>query len=305
MRAAEQAEETVNLALARSTPSPSVACSNVMTASVGGSNDNNLNVPPVVEFEPSSEHRPISDAKLLANRLNAKLSSGAKTEAGHQASSMNALSHGLTAKAACLLGDDVDAYQQLVASHFSRYSPATDEENELVQLIADAQWRILKVAPQEAAIYEVGRLEHPGLYFNEVEDITRCAIMVEAKIGMLYEKHFRNLHLQERRWRNQHTSDMARLKGLQQERMEKSKREAKEATEENERQVTRAANIWDRCKLHKMPFQPADFGFDFSLAEWEHYKSLQGIHYILSREFLDLQKVVATYRASQEEPKVA
>jgi hypothetical protein len=83
-----------------------VKAAKVMTASVGSNNDEIT--APIIEVE-TLEPRPISDAKLLANRQNAKLSTGAKTEAGHKASSMNALRHGLTAKCAVLPGDDAEA----------------------------------------------------------------------------------------------------------------------------------------------------------------------------------------------------
>jgi hypothetical protein len=284
----------------------------IMTASVGSviNNENETTVTVHDDFRAdhinlSEERRHISEAKRLANQQNGRLSHGPKTEAGRRASSMNAISHGLTAKAALMLGDDPEDYQDLVDSHFARYSPVSDEECELVNSIADTAWRLLKVPIREAAMYEVGRMQHPGLYFNEIEDNARREAMADAKIAMLYEKDFRNLYLQERRLRNQHKADIARLKEVQQERIDKPKREAQAAAEENIRQVTRAENIEKQCRTHNKPFNPSDFGFNFSTSEWRHYIDRNNTHYLLCKEYLDLEKVIAAFRASQDPPQAA
>jgi len=52
----------------------------------------------------------IPEQRHRANRANALLSTGPRTDAGKQRSSLNALRHGLTAASAVLLSEDRSAY---------------------------------------------------------------------------------------------------------------------------------------------------------------------------------------------------
>ena len=56
--------------------------------------------------------RPISEKQLEANRRNASQSTGPKTEAGKQASRMNAVTHGLLAKAVVITAGDYQEDEQ-------------------------------------------------------------------------------------------------------------------------------------------------------------------------------------------------
>ncbi len=252
---------------------------------------------------PADRH--VSEAQLRANKQNAQQSTGAKTEAGRQASSMNALKHGLTAVAACLPRDSAPDYEDMVASHFQRHSPLGDEECEVVQLIADNAWRLHKVTLREAAIFDVGRLENLGLFFNEIENESRRQDMIDAKLSMIYAKDLKNLYLQERRIRGYLKDDTARLKALQAERLEKQKREEKEAIAQNDATVSRAYQIAERCGHQKVAFNPAEFGFVFTVEEWVDYTKRNDRYFRLAKEYLNLNKALAEYRAGQLEQKVA
>jgi hypothetical protein len=261
----------------------------VMTTSVGSAVD-------------APEPRPISDAKLIANRLNGALSHGAITPEGREASSRNAITHSLTSKNALQPGDDAEAYHQLVASHVARYEPATDEESELVHLIANNAWRMLKILPREDALYALGRIKYPNLLADQnIIDPIRLNELINAELSLIFAKDFHNLHLQERRIRNQHKADIARLQEVQQQRLEKAQRDAQAAAAENIHQITRLQAIEKQCSLHNRTFQPTDFGVDFSLSEWTHFRDRQATHFLLSKEYLDLKKVIALYRDSNKE----
>ena len=249
----------------------------------------------------ASSDRHVSEAQLHANKQNAQHSTGAKTESGRIASSMNALKHGLTAVAACLHGDNAQDYQDMVASHFQRHSPQGDEESEVVQLIADNAWRLHKVTLREASIFDLGRTEYSGMLVNEIEEGTRRRALEDAKLSIIYAKDLKNLYLQERRLRTNHKEDLARLKALQTERLEKAKREA----EQNVVNVKRAFQIAEACQRQKIAFNPAEFGFVFTIAEWNDYVKRSDRYYVLTKEHLDLNKALAEYRAGQVEPKIA
>jgi hypothetical protein len=179
----------------------------------------------------------ISEAQLNANRANAQMSSGPTTPAGKAISRFNAVKTGLTGRTILLTAEDAPLYEQHRDRLFDQYAPATNQEKQLVQSILDAEWRILRIAPLEAAIYILGQSELVGLYPNERNPETRNAL-IQLEIFRTYRKELNNLALQERRLRNMRTADMAELQALQQTRFEK---EAKEQEKEAAKKKATAA----------------------------------------------------------------
>jgi hypothetical protein len=173
----------------------------------------------------------ISDAQLNANRANAQMSTGPTTPAGKAVSRFNAVKTGLTGRTILLTAEDAVLYQQHLHRIFAEYAPATDPEKHLVQSILDAEWRLLRIAPLEAAIYIVGMHELGDIYLNERDPETRQAL-IQFEIFRTYRKELNNLGLQERRLRNMRKADIAELQALQQTRFEKEAK-AKEAAKKN------------------------------------------------------------------------
>jgi hypothetical protein len=238
--------------------------------------------------------RPISDAKLAANRQNAQQSTGAKSQTGKDKSKMNALRNALTGQTVLLPTDDAVAYQAFIDSINKQWSPMDDQEKRLTQLISDTEWRIHRVAALETNIFAVGRIEQPLEQFSESEGV------LQAKLHLIYGKELKNLALQERRLFNQHKSLTEKLEQLQQDRIEKAKQAEQALKDEREAIVTRAAKISANCYKLNKPFRPADFGFDFSYAEYDHYWNLQDAQYELTEEVLDFHKVIEAYRNSKK-----
>ncbi len=168
----------------------------------------------------------ISEAQLGANRLNAQASTGPKTDAGRAVSSLNAVKTGLTGRIVLLPADDAAAYQNHLDRIYASHAPATDDEKQLVQLIADTEWRLLRIAPLEAGIYALGHRELADMFQDEKNPVTRQA-MITAEVFRTHRKELNNLALQERRLRNQRQADINELKALQQKRLEEAEREAK------------------------------------------------------------------------------
>ena len=98
-----------------------------------------------------------SQAQTEANRANSQLSTGPKTETGKAKSSHNALKTGLTGRTVLLPTDDVEAYTHHVERFLLDFQPSTDAEKSLVQSVADAEWRLLRIPSLESGIYAVGR----------------------------------------------------------------------------------------------------------------------------------------------------
>ena len=88
----------------------------------------------------------------VSNRANSAHSTGPRTESGKQRSSLNALSHGLTARTAVLPTEDPDAYQRHIQQFLDEYMPATPTETQLVHEIANTAWRLNRIPFLEAEL---------------------------------------------------------------------------------------------------------------------------------------------------------
>ena len=199
-----------------------------------------------------------SDAQLTANRANAQLSTGPTSDTGKTTSSKNALKTGLTGRTVLLPTDDAALYEAHVAHFEQHYVPATDAERNLVQSLADTEWRLARIPSLEAGIYALGRLEFAELFPQEPEPVRKQ--LIEAKIFLAYQRQLNNLSIQENRLRRQHEKDLAALKELQDNR----KRERKARLDKAAWKYIIAVHE-DRQE----EFDPAALGFEFSLAEIE------------------------------------
>jgi hypothetical protein len=238
------------------------------------------------------EATPISDAKLAANRANSQKSTGAKSDATKKIVSMNGLRHGLTSARAFVPGDCQEDYDALIQSHHDRYSPDTDEETQLVQIIAENAWRILKVAPEEAAIYDIGRLKYGPDLFTTITDPDRRAGLINAEVGIIYEKQLRNIRLHERRLRRQQEKDIANLKQMQSERRARIEREQKEAEQAEKAHLNKARFIVKNCAAQNLPCDLPNFGFGFSASELKQVDVRNFAQYKITGEFLNFYELL-------------
>jgi hypothetical protein len=151
----------------------------------------------------------VSEAQFAANQANAQLSTGPTSETGKKTSSLNAVKTGLTGRTVLLSSDDAEAYRRHIAAYEAEYKPLGLRECELVQSLADTQWRLNRIPGLESAIYALGRTEFEGTVEDE---------MIELHTHLKYEKQLRNLQLQESRLLRRYQKEMAELRSLQDER---------------------------------------------------------------------------------------
>ncbi len=81
-----------------------------------------------------------SPARLAANRANALLSTGPKTETGRAAVSQNRRLHGLSGAFAILPWEIQEDFQKLLADLRAEHKPSTPTENLLVDRMAQHHW---------------------------------------------------------------------------------------------------------------------------------------------------------------------
>ena len=102
-----------------------------------------------------------TEAQRKANRQNAKKSTGPRTEEGKARSSQNGLKHGLLARDAVMADEDPAEYDRQFQLLEENIFPKNAIEFALVRQIADAEWRLRRIARIEA-----GLVSHQHAYTN-------------------------------------------------------------------------------------------------------------------------------------------
>lgn len=103
-----------------------------------------------------------SPAKIEANRQNAQKSTGPKTEEGREVASRNALRHGLTAETLVVLDEEAADFAAHFAATRAALAPGDEVEEQLVERIALAGWRLRRAGRAEAAIVRWHQKEEAG-----------------------------------------------------------------------------------------------------------------------------------------------
>ena len=102
----------------------------------------------------------ISDRKLAANRANASKSTGPRSEAGKQASSSNAIQHGLFAKHIILVGEDQNHFHTLKKGFLLRRNPRDVLELSLVDKIVSIHWKMHRLRQAELEFMQQAYAKH-------------------------------------------------------------------------------------------------------------------------------------------------
>ena len=105
----------------------------------------------------------VSERKLEANRRNAQLSTGPRTEPGKKHSRRNALKHGIFASILLIEVEDAPAFKKLLDSLRQNFNPHDEVEEMLVERLAVLLWRQRRGLSWEAELIRNppldGRLE--------------------------------------------------------------------------------------------------------------------------------------------------
>jgi hypothetical protein len=203
-----------------------------------------------------------SQAQIDANRKNSQLSTGPSTPAGKAKSALNSVKTGLTGRTVLLPTDDAAAYETHVQRFIKDLKPVGPREHALAQALADNAWRAERIVSLEMAIFARGRSQFAAQF--EHEDPAVRPGLIELETYLAYEKQLRNLHIQEARLRRQRDKDGAELRLLQKERIERERQD-----------MAIASKLYLAAKHDNKPFDPDEFGFDFSTAHIEAY--LKGV----------------------------
>jgi hypothetical protein len=116
----------------------------------------------------NGELRTPSQARLHANRANAQLSTGPRTQQGKAASGQNSFKHGLYSKQLVIRGEDPAELDALKADLIAEHQPATVTEEILVNEMAEHYWRLKRFRHTEATL-----LNAEILVMSQIEAVQR------------------------------------------------------------------------------------------------------------------------------------
>jgi hypothetical protein len=174
------------------------------------------------------------------NRASSQHSTGPRTPVGRRRSSLNALTHGLTAASPVLPSEDPAAYEAHCRGFRDEYQPATPTETQLVHELAGAAWRLNRIPKLEAGL--LNRAANPPS-----EEAAIQFDIVDAHRALA------SLGLHSSRLSRQFQRTLATLREIQAERRQRE-----------ERDLARAAALLEMHKHKGVPYDPAQDGFVFS-----------------------------------------
>jgi len=214
------------------------------------------------ETQTNNESPAIDRAAI--NRANSQHSTGPRTEAGKQRSSLNALRHALTGQTIVLPSDDLVAYERHCKGFFLDYSPKSHTEKFLVQTMADVTWRLFRISGLENNLLTLGIIDHERSVNTDHPQVLTGLAM--AKTYREQNHAIANLGLHEHRLGRLFDKSLKQLRELQAERHSLEKE-----------QLQNAAILMEVHKDAGLPYDPAEDGFVFSNAEIETsiYRSIR------------------------------
>jgi hypothetical protein len=121
-----------------------------------------------------------TEKQIAANRLNALKSTGPRTPEGKAISSRNAARHDLLDKRFILASECPDAYDVFAQTFYDEYRPATATETALVDIMAAARWRLIRLANIDA-----GLIDHE---YTIPAGTETAALPVPARVTLAYRQ---------------------------------------------------------------------------------------------------------------------
>jgi Carboxypeptidase regulatory-like domain len=134
--------------------------------------------------------------QIAANRRNAQRSTGPRTAEGKQASRLNAVKHGMTAKVIVMPHESALDYHEIRGALIESYQPANAHEFMLVDQIAAGYWRTIRARRFETAMFDNqvrtykrkhGKNQKP----DPAHDDEACAVMLQCEDPESFTNYFR------------------------------------------------------------------------------------------------------------------
>ena len=167
----------------------------------------------------------LTDKQLAANRANAQLSTGPKTEEGKRRSSLNARRHNLTGQVTAMPAEDRIAHDAFSEALIRSIAPEGALELQLAQRIATDSWRLNRSSAIEDNIFALGFTDHGDKI--ETDHPEMHAALTAARTFTREAKSIELLTLYEQRINRSIQKNLALLQQLQATRKAEMKQAAK------------------------------------------------------------------------------
>src|SRR5215467_11856893 len=189
----------------------------------------------------------ITKSQLAANRANAQLSTGPRTEEGKKRSSLNAFRHGLTGQIVIHTQEDRQAFQKHCDAIRESLAPVGALETTLAQSIAEDYWRLNRARALENSIFTLGLQDHsdPAAGNPEVD-----AAFAQGRTWIEQARNLQLLTTYEQRIRRSIEKNTAELRTLQ-----TARKAGVEQAEEKARLLVELAEYEDR---HGRNYDPSN-----------------------------------------------
>ena len=106
----------------------------------------------------------VSKKQLLANKLNAKKSTGPKKKLGKDKVSMNAMKLGIYAEHHVMVGEDTEQYKAYVDFMLKTFEVFDAISGLMVQQITSLGWRLQRIPQIECGVFGIEMSEHNKSY---------------------------------------------------------------------------------------------------------------------------------------------
>ena len=195
-----------------------------------------------------------SAKQLQANRNNARLSTGPKTNEGRIRSRMNALRHGLTGQVTTMTDEDRAAHDQFSQALIKSLAPEGAMETQLAQRVATDSWRLNRASAIEENLFTLGLHENGGEICPDHQQVD--AALTTARVFTEESHQLQILTLYEQRLNRGLQKNLALLQSLQ-------------ATRKAQREIEmrEAIRLLQISEMKGLEYQPAKDGFVFSTSE--------------------------------------
>lgn len=157
------------------------------------------------------EHSPIGRAE--ANRRNAQHSTGLNTEPAKERARFHAFRHGLTGQTVVLPWEDQKIYEAACREFFRDLKPEGVLENQLVQTIVDASWRLNRAAVLETNLFALA-IESRAGQIDTGDSRADIALAMAAALRD-EERTLSNMSMYCQRISRQRERAMEQLRGMQ------------------------------------------------------------------------------------------
>jgi hypothetical protein len=120
-----------------------------------------------------------SRQKRKQARRNGAMAAGTKSPEGLKQSSMNALRHGLTAKAVVLTNESQAKFDELRLEYVNRFLPQDGVEMDLVDDMVGARWRLRRITIMQTAAFDLQMDKDEAEIkkcFDKIDEPTRTVV---------------------------------------------------------------------------------------------------------------------------------